>query len=116
MNDPNGDRIRRLLASDAKIEPSPDLDARVRGMLRERPAPAPSPLLHPAPAIGLALGAFLAMVASIASPLAEAGAAEYGPLIAVALGTVYLALSAAATLPLLLCRLARSRDGVEVRA
>lgn len=104
-HDPSGgaeiERIRRALAASAAVEPAASTDARVRLALAGAPAP-PRYALRPGLAAGLALAALFSLVVGLATGLAQAGAAETGPLLAAVAVWIYLALSAAATLPLLL--------------
>lgn len=103
------------LAADAQLDPPAELDARIRRLLLDAP---PLPLLfgRPVVAAALAIAAFLAVVGSVAEILAQAGAAEQGLWIALTLGSVYLALSAAAVLPLLFVRRPISTHASEVQA
>jgi hypothetical protein len=95
------ERAFELLAAGAAIEPPPGVDRAVRERIaRFRP---PRAILRPFLATGLATAGFLAMVASLAIILSGAGAAETGPFLALVAGTVYLALGAVASLPVLLC-------------
>jgi hypothetical protein len=88
------------LAAVAEIEPPARLDRLVREHLSD--APLPGWLgLRPGLATGLAAAAFLALVAAAAVFFAQAGAAEMGPVLAVVGASIYMALSFAATLPLL---------------
>jgi len=107
-------RLLGWLAEDAAIEPSPVVDARIRRRLSLGLAAA-QPFRRPLLAAGLALAAFLAVVAALADALARAGATELGPTLAVALGSAYLALSAAAVVPLLLMSKRPLPNGREVQ-
>ena len=97
------DELFDLLASTAEVDPPPALDRWVKLRLTDRPGAAPA-LLRPALAISLAAAGLLAFGFAFAAALAEAGAAEQGPLIATTLIWIYLAFSSTATLPILLCR------------
>jgi hypothetical protein len=67
-------------------------------------------------AAGLAVAALVALIATLSTALAQAGAAEMGPALAVAAVWTYLALCFAATLPLLLhARPRREQPEIEVR-
>lgn len=93
--------LRRALARDAEAEPSPAVDAAVRALLRDAVV-ASRALLRPELAAGLAVAALAALTSALAALFAEAGAAEAGPLVALLVVAIYLALSSAAALPLLL--------------
>lgn len=106
--------VKHGLASMAEIEPPHELDRLVREALAERPLVAGF-LLRPGIAAGLAVAALFALIVTVSTALAQAGAAEMGPLLGVAAVWIYLALCFAATLPLLLhTRLLRARHGIEV--
>ncbi|HXV75926.1 MAG TPA: hypothetical protein VD788_06350 [Candidatus Polarisedimenticolaceae bacterium] len=93
--------LSRELARTREIQPPPSLDRRLRSMLAEHRRVARA-LLRPAIAAGIGVAALLAFTLWVAASLAQAGAGESGPLIAVVLAWAYLALSAAATMPVLL--------------
>jgi len=89
------------LAESRSISPSAQLDRTVRALLAggdSAGAPFPRPLV----AAGLGTAACLALVAALSVGLAGAGAAENAPLLAVLAVSAWLAVSAAATLPLVL--------------
>ena len=93
-------RVLQLLQADASIDPPATLDQRVRAWIGST-RPTPRPVIRPFLAAGLGAASFIALIAGTAGLMAQAGAAEYGPTLAVLLGGVYLAISSAATLPLL---------------
>jgi len=93
------ERLLDAIAEDARIEPPPELDGRLRRLLLETPIPA---RLSRVSAAGLAVAAFLALFFTLAVALAEAGAAEDGLFQAFRIAMGYMAVSAAVTLPLLL--------------
>jgi len=97
------ERLLDALGGGATLEPPAMLDRAVREALGRHEAPRRL-LIRPFTAIGLAAAAFIALVVALGGTLAEAGAAEYGPAIAALAATAYLAISAAATIPLLLLR------------
>jgi len=112
LDDPR--RIRAALAASAEIEPPSRTDAVVRRLLTELPLPSPF-ALRPGLAAGLAVAALFALVVGVAGAMAQAGAADAGPLLAVVAVGIYLALSAAATLPILLqARARRDAERLEV--
>ena len=98
------DRLQTVfsnLAGSRSISPSPLLDRTVRALIAGdggAGVPFPRPLV----AAGLGAAACLALVAALSVGLAGAGAAENGPLLAVLAVSAWLAVSAAATLPLVL--------------
>ena len=96
------EHLLRLLAEDAEAEPSARLDRTVRAMLLEQAAQRP--FSRAGMAAGLAVAALLSMLAALSTVLAEAGAAEKGPVVALILVMIYLALSSAAAVPLLLSK------------
>ena len=97
----SADRLIRALAASAEVEPHPALDRRVRALLSGRGSAA-RPILRPFTALGLSAASLLALVVALALVLAGAGAAEQGPSLALLLTVAYLAVSSAATVPLLL--------------
>ena len=107
-------RLERLivaLSRDAEVEPSIELDLRLRRLIRE--AGPVRPLLRPLLATGLAVASFLALVGGLAVGLAAAGATDSGLQLAILAVSFYLAVSSAATLPLLLHRLSAARNEVQ---
>jgi len=110
------DEVRRLgalLAVDAALDPPPGLDARVRTALTAGAHVLP---LRPWLAGGLAVASFTALVTTLALVLSSTPIAENGPIVAVGLGLAYLALCAAAVLPLLLNALGHPGRATEVEA
>jgi hypothetical protein len=108
-------QVKQGLAVTMEIEPPAELDWLVREALSERPL-VTGFLLRPGMATGLAVAALFALLVTVSTVLAQAGAAEMGPALAVAAVWAYLALCFAATLPLLLqARLRREQHGAEVR-
>jgi predicted anti-sigma-YlaC factor YlaD len=108
-------QVKQGLAVTMEIEPPAELDWLVREALSERPL-VTGFLLRPGMAAGLAVAALFALIVTVSTLLAQAGAAEMGPALAVAAVWAYLALCFAATLPLLLqARLRREQHGAEVR-
>ncbi len=108
-------QVKQGLAVEMEIEPPAELDRIVREALSERPL-VTGFLLRPGMATGLAVAALFALLVTVSTVLAQAGAAEMGPALAVAAVWGYLALCFAATLPLLLqSRLRREQHGIEVR-
>lgn len=108
--------VKQRLAFAGEIEPPRELDRLVRQALAEKPL-VTGFLLRPGMAAGLAVAALFALIVTVSTVLAQAGAAEMGPFLGVAAVWIYLALCFAATLPLLLhSRLRRGRHGIEVRA
>ena len=108
-------RVKQGLAVKMEMEPPAELDRIVREALSERPL-VTGFLLRPGMAAGLAVAALFALVVTVSTVLAQAGAAEMGPALGVAAVWAYMALCFAATLPLLLqARLRREQDGIEVR-
>jgi len=105
------DALIALLARDAELEPSPGLDLRLRQLIRET-GPV-RPLLRPLLATGLAVASFVALVGGLAVGLTAAGAPDSGLQLAILAVSAYLALSSAATLPLLLYRLSAARNEVQ---
>ena len=91
------DRLLSRLADCASVKVPAELDDRVRVLLA---APV-RPFLRPAVAAALAAAAFLSLVGALASNLAQTGTAEAGLTLALVVGAVYLALTTAAALPLL---------------
>lgn len=109
-------QVKHGLASAAEIEPPLELDRLVREALADRPL-VTGFLLRPGMAAGLAVAALFALIVTVSTVLAQAGAAEMGPVLAVAAVWIYLALCFAATLPLLLhARLRRVGHRIEVGA
>jgi len=103
------------LAEDVEIEPGQDVDRRVREWILDAPA-RPRWALNPTIATGLAAGSLLALLSAAAGALVQGGPEGLGLAPAVLAVTAYLALSSAATLPLLLFRRARApRMNGEVR-
>jgi hypothetical protein len=98
-NDKATDAIIDLLKRDDLHEPPPWLDAQLREMILED---ANASLIRPFVAFGLTSAAFFAVLVGIASVLADTAIAEWGPGIAVGIGLGYLAISAAAALPLVI--------------
>jgi len=100
VNDLNdNDQIRAIverLRGDIDHEPPQWLDAQLREMIGGRT------VFRPFVAFGLASAAFLAMLTGLAIALADTPMAESGFGIAVSIGFAYLAISAAAALPLLI--------------
>jgi len=108
-------QVKQGLAVEMEMEPPEALDRIVREALSERPL-VTGFLLRPGMATGLAVAALFALLVTVSTVLAQAGAAEMGPALAVAAVWAYLALCFAATLPLLLqSRLRREQHGTEVR-
>jgi len=108
-------QLKRHLAVGIEIEPPAELDRIVREALADQPL-VTGFLLRPGMATGLAVAALFALVATVSTALAQAGAAEMGPALGVAAVWIYLALCFAATLPLLLqARPRREEHGIEVR-
>ena len=103
-----------LLRADASAEPAAALDTWVRAMLAGPSEPARW-FVRPVASTGLATAAFLCLLVTVAVWLAEAGAAEGGLLLAFVIGAVYLTISTAVTLPLLLHRRLRPIRHIEVR-
>ena len=103
MDELSCERVIELLAEESAIDPPGSLDARMHALF-DRAVPTVPPFRRSAVAVGLATAAFLAIVAAVGGILAQAGAAEYGPWLGFAAGSVYLALSAAAVMPLLISR------------
>ena len=109
-------QVKHGLALATEIEPPLELDRLVREALAERPL-VTGLLLRPGMAAGLAVAALFALIVTVSTVLAQAGAAEMGPFLGVAAVWIYLALSFAATLPLLLqTKLQRWGREIEVRA
>jgi hypothetical protein len=108
------ERLLVLLRAEASVEPPPGIDAAVRDRIASRGVAARGPI-RPFLATGLAAAALLALVSGVAAALAQFGAAEHGPGLAVTLFGTYLAISAAATLPLLHLRTRRISALREVR-
>ena len=107
-------RLKRGLADAMEVRPPGELDRIVREALAERPL-VTGVLLRPGMATGLAVAALFALVVTVSTVLAQAGAAELGPALGVAAVSVYLAICMAVTLPLLLlARPRRVRQGIEV--
>jgi predicted anti-sigma-YlaC factor YlaD len=108
-------QVKRGLAVSMETEPPAGLDLIVRHALAELPL-ATGFVLRPAMAAGLAVAALFALIVTVSTALAQAGAAEMGPALGVAAVWIYLALCFAATLPLLFqARLRREQHGIEVR-
>lgn len=80
-------------------EPPPWLDTQIREMVLDG---GNASMFRPIIAFGLTTAAFLAVLVGLASVLADTAIAEWGPGIAAAIGFGYLAISAAAALPLLI--------------
>ena len=100
MNDNDQDRtILDCLRGDIDHEPPQWLDAQLRDMIGGQ---AQRTFFRPFVAFGLASAAFLAMLTGLAIALANTPMAESGLGIAVSIGFAYLAISAAAALPLLI--------------
>ena len=109
-------QVKQGLASAMEVEPPRELDRLVREALADRPL-VTGLVLRPGMAAGLAVAALFALIVTVSTLLAQAGAAEMGPALGVAAVWVYLALCFAATLPLLLQgRLRRWGRGIEVKA
>jgi len=111
------ERLRSSLRATAALEPPPALDRAVLEALdraARSPFPRAVPAVRPFTALGLAAAAFAALVLQLGGELARAGAAEYGLPLAALAAAVYLACSAAATVPLLF--LAFRRRVEEVRS
>jgi len=89
------------LAESRSISPSTQLDRTVRALLAGDTG-AGAPCSRPLVAAGLGAAACLALVSALSVGLAGAGAAEDGPLLALIAVSSWLAISAAATLPLVL--------------
>lgn len=104
------ERLIAALARDAEVEPSSELDQRLRRLIRE--AGPVRPLLRPLLATGLAVASFVALVGGLAVGLTAAGAPDSGLQLAILAVSAYLAVSSAATLPLLLYRLSAARNEV----
>ena len=97
--DERTDAVIQCLRHDAIHEPPAWLDAHLRSQFSELEQAS---RIRPFIASGLASAAFLAVLAGLASTWADTGFAEWGPVIAVMIGIGYLAISAAAALPLLI--------------
>ena len=109
-------RVKHGLAFATEIEPPRELDRLVRKALAEEPL-VTGFLLRPGMAAGLAVAALFALIATVSTVLAHAGAAEMGPVLGVVAVWIYLALCFAATLPLLLqAKLRQWGREIEVRA
>ena len=107
--------LKRGLSDAMAIEPPDELDRIVREALAERPL-VTGFLLRPGIAAGLAVAALFALVLTVSTVLAQAGAGEMGPALGVAAVSAYLAICFAATLPIFLqTGSRRRRDGIEVR-
>lgn len=89
--------VAATLQEDAVRTPPERLDRLVRGRI----AGAPVPVFG---TVGIALAALLALVCGAGALLAERGLAERGVLTAAVVVAIYLAVSAAATLPILIGR------------
>ncbi len=101
LDDHHDTELTRALTRDAVVEPGPALDALVRQRLAHAPFGRRS-RLRPAVAVTLAIAAFASALSALAIALAESGVAAEGPLFAIGIGVVYLALSTAAVLPILM--------------
>lgn len=109
-------RLERLIAAlsrEAEVEPSAELDRRLRRLIRKAGPMPVRPLIRPLLATGLAVASFLALVGGLAAGLAAAGATEAGLQLAILAVSAYLAVSSAATLPILLYRTSSARNEVE---
>jgi len=89
------------LAEGAEIEPGCDVDRRVRELILNAPARSRW-ALNPTIATGLAAGSLLSLLSAAAGAVAQGGAEGTAVAPALVAVTAYFALSAAATLPLLL--------------
>jgi hypothetical protein len=101
------------LAATREIEPPAALDAVVRAAI-SGPV-AWSPLRHPYAAVALAVGALVVLVSGLTAWLVETPLAERAIAVVVPAALGYLALSSAATLPILLWR-RRTTRVLEVNA
>jgi predicted anti-sigma-YlaC factor YlaD len=107
-------RVKRGLADAMEMRPPGELDRIVRQALAERPL-VTGVLLRPGMATGLAVAALFALIVTVSTVLAQAGAAEMGPALGVAAVSIYLAICMAVSLPLLLlARPRRAHRQVEV--
>ncbi len=93
-----------MISATAEAMPSNGVDRWIRARLSDRAAPAAPAVLRPAMALSLAAAGLLAFLATFSTVLAQAGAAEQGPLVAVFVVWIYMAISATAALPILLNR------------
>ena len=104
-------RLFSALAAIAEVDPPSWLDERVRARILR---PEGRRLSRPALAAGLALGALAALFFGVTIALAAAGAAEQAVSLAVLLLVGYMAVSVAATAPLLLTCGRRMTAAIEV--
>jgi predicted anti-sigma-YlaC factor YlaD len=93
----------RALAESAVVAPPATVDDRVRRALAQ-PSPHARPLPSPITVSGLAVAAYSAIVFGIGIWLASSGLAESAPALTAAIAATYLAVCAAASLPLLIRR------------
>lgn len=96
-------RLARALAESAELAPPAALDARIRRKLAS-PQPDVRPSLSPLTVSGLAIAAFASVVFGVGIGLASSGLAESAPAVTAAIAAAYLAVCAAASLPLLIRR------------
>lgn len=111
--------LERLVAAvsavDLDIAPPASVDAAVRARLAV-PRPARHQVLRPVPAVVLALAGVVAFCVSLTLVFAEAGRSDIGLPLAAGVTVFYLAVSAAATVPLLIHHVAPlGRGAREVR-
>ena len=102
------------LAASREVAPAAALDAAMRVAIRG-PAGSWSPLRHPYAAVALAVGALVVLVSGLTAWLVETPLAERAIAVVLPAAFGYLALSSAATLPILLWRRRMGRL-VEVNA
>ena len=90
----------QALADSAELAPPAALDARVRRRLAQARPPA-RPFLSPVTVSGLAVASYASVVLGVGIWLASSGLAESAPAVTAAIAAGYLAVCAAASMPLL---------------
>jgi len=96
-------RLVRVLADSAELAPPAALDARVRRRIAQAPLPA-RPLLSPVTVTALATAAYASLAVGVGIWLASGGLAGSAPAVTAAIAAAYLAICAAASVPLLIRR------------
>lgn len=97
---------------DPRVEPPASVDAAIRAVLSGVTA-RPRPILRPAPAVALAAGGIVSSFVFLSSFFDAIGLGDRGGLFAASAIAVWLAVSAAATVPILIHGVAPSRPDVE---